>query len=112
MQAPLEKAAETYFSVSRPPATRSGAALPPTSPTSAASSSLPSPKGRGAPGPSESRPGAASRVELGRDSQECITLFYVRAVPGLAEDLLAVATAALRSCLEHDLKAVLAKDRI
>jgi hypothetical protein len=50
-------------------------------------------------------------VELGKDSQECITLFYVRAVPELAEDLLAVATAALRSCLEHDLKAVLAKDR-
>jgi hypothetical protein len=46
MQAPLEKAAETYFSVSRPAASRSGAALPPTSPTSAASSSLPSPKGR------------------------------------------------------------------
>src|SRR5215212_5717991 len=91
--------------------TRSEAAWSPTSPTSAANSSPPWPTGRGAPGPSESRSVATSRVELGKDSPGRISLFYMRGVPGLEEDLLAVATAVLRSCLEHDLRAVLAKDR-
>jgi hypothetical protein len=60
---------------------------------------------------SESRPVAVSKEELGEDLPECIRLFYVRGVPAVGEDLLAVATAACRVFAEGYLKAALAKDR-
>jgi hypothetical protein len=91
---------EMQFDASRPPPTRSWAAWSQTPLTSAANSSPPWPRSRGVPGLKQAQLGVLSMEKLGEDSSKGIRLLYVRGVPAVGEDLLAVASVSRRVLLE------------